>query len=191
MSIISDFPTSYSDDSSYPRDAYFALNETLRWLKEGVSGWGPDNLFRICKEMAAETPYMPMWKTSDPRPYLGPDGEFGYRRPVWSALAAEIDKANAGGPSLSTLKAKADWLANQLQVCHTLRKYERIVADFEDSLGKINISVHFKTNDWSEPDVVLTGAFKPRAEAVVKNVSRIVEAVLPVLEEMIKKKKSA
>jgi hypothetical protein len=94
-----------------------------------------------------------------------------------------------GGPPLTSLKEKADWLTSQLQLCYWLRQYDAALRRFQNELGSIGLSVHFRTNEWAEPDVVVTGSFKSRAEAAVESVSSIVDALLPVLIEMVKNKK--
>jgi hypothetical protein len=177
-----------TDDSTYLGETYLALNDTLRWLKGSNSGWGPDNLLRICQEMASETPCTPAWKTNETPLILAPGGEFAYRRPVWEALGTQIDKVNGGGPPLSSLQAKANWLIDHLQTCRKLREYSALLDHFQDSVTKLGLAVRLRSLGQMEPDVLVSGSFKPRAEVITMMVVRVIEGLLPQLTEMIKKK---
>jgi hypothetical protein len=142
-------------------------------------GW--INLYQLVLEMAHEEPYQPRWDAAEARrPRRPSSAGLKYRRPVWDAIAVEVDKANTGSPFASN-KEKAGWLLEQLETCDRYRKYQTKLAEF-----MADISSLVRT----DRDVVVTGEFQAKGEAAIQVVAKIVESLIPVLEKMTKKKKS-
>jgi hypothetical protein len=158
MSIISS--VRIEEDMGYPALAWHALH--LYRLGDH------DGLFRLVMEMNLEQPL---------RPYT----ELRYRKPVWDAIAVEIDKVNAVAHRRS-MKEKADWLLEQLKMCDKYWRFQKRVANFLNEVRSLG---------FTEQDVAVTGEFQARGEAATQVVTRIVESLLPVFAEMIEKKKTA
>lgn len=168
-----------ADDSSYPSEAYAALQDTARWLKDGVYGWGPDNLLRICKDMESSAPFMPPYKTSGPRPLVAPGGQFKFRRPVWDAISVRIDTLRSPARPFGSITENSKWLQEKLRLCLRFRQYQRVLEHFKTELKKLNIAPQ---------EVRVTGTFDQTGEVPVEIVLDMIHSLSPVLQEMMLKK---
>lgn len=176
-----------------PSDEFYRINLclTLRQIQcptkddpARLEG-GMNYLWHVLTEMEHEMPYRPAWKTNEYRPHLRPGAEYMHRRPVWDAIAAEIDRVNAfGGLIPATHAAKAVWLREQLKLCYTLTKYEVAVERFRAELNDIPATLHIGDGAPPGAEVVLTGTLKTKAEAAMKTVSDFAGSLLAVLNKM-------
>lgn len=192
MSLISHFPRL---DDSYPTELCLALRSVRRFINNEGETYisGMLHLWRVLEDMKYDAPFRPAWKTNEPRPHVPPGSDYRYRRPVWDAIATEIDKQRATSLPISDSQAKkAEWLEEQLKLCTAHQKYQTALEHFRAELKEIGINLHVGIcRTLLEPDVVLTGSFKARCEAAMKTVLSIADSLIATLNKLDRGKSSA